>query len=177
MEMKCNKVGCGVRSSKLKKCSKCLSAFYCSRECQIADWNDGHKKACPILKEKYESGKGKLDKKKATLERTVATDYIMQNLLDFHRKALAKKLMLPNCVVVANFAIVDTEKTDIYPIEVFYEKEIYKHPFCVEGEIDPSLFRMRTSHQICTVPSFIAIVVQPSYISAFVVPAFPGLHN
>ena len=28
------------------QCSRCKLAFYCSRECQVKDWKDGHKKLC-----------------------------------------------------------------------------------------------------------------------------------
>lgn len=31
-----------------KRCSRCQSAWYCSRECQVADWK-GHKPSCDIL--------------------------------------------------------------------------------------------------------------------------------
>lgn len=39
----CCKVCNKVASS---KCSKCFQVFYCSRNCQIADWKAGHKSAC-----------------------------------------------------------------------------------------------------------------------------------
>lgn len=29
-----------------QKCSGCSSVFYCSRNCQIADWKKGHKNEC-----------------------------------------------------------------------------------------------------------------------------------
>lgn len=29
-----------------QKCSGCLSIFYCSRECQVKDWKNGHKNEC-----------------------------------------------------------------------------------------------------------------------------------
>jgi MYND finger len=32
-----------------KWCSRCVCVRYCSRECQVADWRDGHKKICPAL--------------------------------------------------------------------------------------------------------------------------------
>lgn len=31
---------------KLKKCAGCLSVRYCSKTCQLADWNNGHKTTC-----------------------------------------------------------------------------------------------------------------------------------
>ncbi|KAA1473184.1 hypothetical protein DENSPDRAFT_262857 [Dentipellis sp. KUC8613] len=30
----------------LKKCSRCHIVFYCSKECQVAGWKDGHRKTC-----------------------------------------------------------------------------------------------------------------------------------
>lgn len=29
-----------------QKCSGCQSVFYCSRNCQVADWKNGHKNEC-----------------------------------------------------------------------------------------------------------------------------------
>ncbi|KAJ7644848.1 hypothetical protein FB45DRAFT_1053501 [Roridomyces roridus] len=33
----------------LKQCSRCQSAFYCSKECQSQDWAAGHRKLCRAL--------------------------------------------------------------------------------------------------------------------------------
>ena len=35
-----------LRSQKLLKCSRCKGIVYCSKECQIADWKNGHKIDC-----------------------------------------------------------------------------------------------------------------------------------
>ena len=40
---RCN--SCGVLGTKMKKCSQCKSACYCSPECQRRDWNN-HKPTC-----------------------------------------------------------------------------------------------------------------------------------
>jgi hypothetical protein len=40
---------CGARCKDLKPCSACHSAWYCNRECQVADWGKGkhgHKPFC-----------------------------------------------------------------------------------------------------------------------------------
>ena len=41
---------CGIKASDLRKemkvCINCLDAVYCSRECQVSDWKDTHKKEC-----------------------------------------------------------------------------------------------------------------------------------
>ena len=36
---------CGEKSEKMKKCSACKQVRYCSKDCQLEDWN-GHKKSC-----------------------------------------------------------------------------------------------------------------------------------
>ncbi|KAJ6447810.1 hypothetical protein C8R47DRAFT_443395 [Mycena vitilis] len=44
----CDNMKCGLLMAKneLKCCSTCLSAAYCSRECQIVDWRDAHRGEC-----------------------------------------------------------------------------------------------------------------------------------
>jgi hypothetical protein len=37
---------CGKLDVNMKKCSRCTLRFYCSKECQIKDWNIGHKNIC-----------------------------------------------------------------------------------------------------------------------------------
>lgn len=37
---------CGVTGNKLQKCGKCLSMWYCSKECQRLDWHARHKDLC-----------------------------------------------------------------------------------------------------------------------------------
>jgi len=41
---------CEKTGDDLKRCIKCHSAVYCGRECQIQDFNLGHKKDCKLLK-------------------------------------------------------------------------------------------------------------------------------
>lgn len=38
--------GCGNRLKALHKCSGCAKAAYCSRDCQVKDWKEGHRKVC-----------------------------------------------------------------------------------------------------------------------------------
>ena len=35
-----------AKFDQLKKCGRCQSALYCSKECQIADWDPHHKANC-----------------------------------------------------------------------------------------------------------------------------------
>ena len=41
---------CQKKHEKMKKCSQCKNAYYCSRECQVKDWKK-HKKVCKKHKE------------------------------------------------------------------------------------------------------------------------------
>jgi hypothetical protein len=45
--MACRKGGSG----KVLKCMKCRCVVYCSRECQVLHWTDGHKAVCKDCKE------------------------------------------------------------------------------------------------------------------------------
>lgn len=45
---------CGSAGN-LKKCKACKKAFYCSRDCQVADWKGGHKSLCKQLRAKVAS--------------------------------------------------------------------------------------------------------------------------
>ncbi|KAF0697871.1 Aste57867_11454 [Aphanomyces stellatus] len=37
---------CGAVGDGLLRCSLCLSAYYCNRDCQVQAWKQGHKKTC-----------------------------------------------------------------------------------------------------------------------------------
>ena len=39
----------------LKRCGECSSSFYCSSECQIYDWKNGHKKRCKMITDHREA--------------------------------------------------------------------------------------------------------------------------
>ncbi|KAJ7203547.1 hypothetical protein GGX14DRAFT_461451 [Mycena pura] len=44
----CDNVECSAmrKDDELLRCTACRNAFYCSRECQAADWASGHRKLC-----------------------------------------------------------------------------------------------------------------------------------
>ena len=44
----CYNKKCMVKHVRLKKCKRCLSAFYCSRKCQKFDWNTNHRNVCVL---------------------------------------------------------------------------------------------------------------------------------
>ena len=55
MREKCNHSSCTKTRSDpgvtLRECSVCHAVKYCSRECQVAAWKEGHGKICKTLKE------------------------------------------------------------------------------------------------------------------------------
>uniref|UniRef100_A0A7S2PP54 MYND-type domain-containing protein n=1 Tax=Leptocylindrus danicus TaxID=163516 RepID=A0A7S2PP54_9STRA len=42
----CGKTYAELGMKQLKKCTRCMNAFYCSVECQRTQWRAGHKEAC-----------------------------------------------------------------------------------------------------------------------------------
>lgn len=48
---------CLQQSEKLLRCTGCQRAFYCSKECQAADWRVAHRTSCKILKMLTKVGK------------------------------------------------------------------------------------------------------------------------
>ncbi|KAJ7150673.1 hypothetical protein C8R46DRAFT_1198238 [Mycena filopes] len=46
----CDNLQCAkiLPKTAFKRCSGCEYAHYCSKECQSADWRDGHREGCPI---------------------------------------------------------------------------------------------------------------------------------
>ncbi len=52
---------------KIMRCERCKCVGYCSRECQLTDWEDQHKKQCKKLRKEREAGntKGQLEKFKS----------------------------------------------------------------------------------------------------------------
>ena len=43
---------CLENEKELYWCSKCKASSYCSRDCQVNHWNNGHKEACKTLRKK-----------------------------------------------------------------------------------------------------------------------------
>lgn len=58
----CNQCG---SPHELKACSRCYSAFYCSRECQTLHWSASHKKKCKKEKIAYEKYQDELERNRA----------------------------------------------------------------------------------------------------------------
>ncbi|KAG0232834.1 hypothetical protein BGW42_007843 [Actinomortierella wolfii] len=50
---KCALPGCRLMKEDLKQCSKCKSAWYCSKQCQVEDWKS-HKTTCRELYDTHE---------------------------------------------------------------------------------------------------------------------------
>lgn len=51
---KCNK----CQKQAYKRCSKCKSVWYCSRECQVGDWPQ-HKEKCKRITKEFEEAQEK----------------------------------------------------------------------------------------------------------------------
>ncbi|KAJ7061857.1 hypothetical protein C8F01DRAFT_146986 [Mycena amicta] len=51
----CDNAECGVVGDKrqLKRCAGCRDAWFCSRECQKADWRHGHRKNCKTMRDAF----------------------------------------------------------------------------------------------------------------------------
>ncbi|KAJ7216806.1 hypothetical protein C8J57DRAFT_1732434 [Mycena rebaudengoi] len=47
----CDNLECGDRflKAQLRRCSKCLTSYYCSRDCQALDWRAGHRLVCQAI--------------------------------------------------------------------------------------------------------------------------------
>lgn len=39
----------------IKRCVRCKGAFYCTRECQVKHWKNGHKKMCTVREQEEEN--------------------------------------------------------------------------------------------------------------------------
>jgi len=50
--IRCNREGCTQTHPNMQRCSGCRLANYCSRECQMQDWKNGHKQQCRASKKK-----------------------------------------------------------------------------------------------------------------------------
>ncbi|KAJ3284012.1 hypothetical protein HDU79_008594 [Rhizoclosmatium sp. JEL0117] len=55
-------VECG-KKEKLKRCQRCLMVYYCSTDCQKANWQREHKIVCKMMKETMTAGDSKLKAK------------------------------------------------------------------------------------------------------------------
>lgn len=66
----------------LKQCSRCKQAFYCSRECQVADWKD-HKTTCQPVGSASEA---KRSEKRGTSIQLALNDVLQKNYFDVMTK-------------------------------------------------------------------------------------------
>jgi hypothetical protein len=67
----------------LMKCKECKVAYYCSKECQVADWKS-HKKMCDVV----DSGRVSLSAFKTS--RTTASAFITSNYFDIAKEVYKK---------------------------------------------------------------------------------------
>ena len=55
LEIERHAIGCDYCSkpSPTKNCARCMSYYYCDRNCQVANWKN-HKEHCSFLKSKFD---------------------------------------------------------------------------------------------------------------------------
>jgi len=94
---------CGKEGG-VQKCSSCVAARYCGRECQVKAWRGGHKKFCAELKNifaEYEENMRSVDEalanpaaheNKYSFKPSLAFDYFLAELVTFNPRLFPTKL-------------------------------------------------------------------------------------
>ncbi|KAJ7337699.1 hypothetical protein DFH08DRAFT_877340 [Mycena albidolilacea] len=85
----CDNVECSAmrKDDELLRCTACRNAFYCSKECQAADWASGHRKLCKnALNRIHEKCPQLTFRDRNFLRALVHSDYLAgrENLLTMH---------------------------------------------------------------------------------------------
>ncbi|RDB20860.1 hypothetical protein Hypma_011970 [Hypsizygus marmoreus] len=99
---------------KLMKCSRCSSLSYCSKECQVVDWKNGHKANCKVMATERRAGIAKVVYGHAARRRDRAfhlalSKYDATRQRDFLRDQASQKYpdsSLTDLVIVINYLIV-----------------------------------------------------------------------
>jgi hypothetical protein len=94
------------RGFEFKKCGNCKSVYYCSRECQRADWAK-HKESCATLA----ATASKTKRSEEAIERTFSLRWIYQHLLDIVTLAMEANLGMGDVVFEVNFLGLDPKPT------------------------------------------------------------------
>ncbi|RXW15909.1 hypothetical protein EST38_g9949 [Candolleomyces aberdarensis] len=71
----CDNLQCTKTRAKVKRCSKCQQAFYCSERCRLEDWLSAHAQDCKEYRE------GALPKNKTSLRRRCFLAYGLSRML------------------------------------------------------------------------------------------------
>ena len=100
---------CKVCNGEAKqKCSGCLSVFYCSKNCQISDWRNGHKADC----KPFEVNENKCDEKNV---KTICVFQVKRND-KLGRYMVAARDLKAGEVLFREFAVVHGPKMVSNPI-------------------------------------------------------------
>jgi hypothetical protein len=79
----CEKLETEMDNAMLMKCQRCKVAYYCSKECQVADWKS-HKKECKAL------GNGSVSRSALKTSNTTASAFIESNYFDIAKEVYKK---------------------------------------------------------------------------------------
>ena len=86
--------------TKLKQCTKCKTAKYCSRECQSKDWKERHKKDCKEIRRLQENIRGTPAKHTFTAQLSDQPHFLKKSMdyseLHFHEGKLLLSGYQPN---------------------------------------------------------------------------------
>jgi hypothetical protein len=90
---------CNKQGDDHSQCAKCKDAWYCSRECQVADWKNGHKGICGTARTKTQ--------KAHDLEREFGISYIQNTqwelMHDIYHFTKQKNVKKQNVLVQIDF--------------------------------------------------------------------------
>ena len=94
----CDNCGKQLEKVNAKQCAACNMASYCSKECQVSDWRNGHKKQCKVL---VRNKQAKLiDPSTVT---SVGRNILMNNIISALLQATIKGFSLVDeCVILLN---------------------------------------------------------------------------
>ncbi|XP_070490459.1 SET domain-containing protein SmydA-8-like [Chironomus tepperi] len=100
---------CKICNAEAKqKCSGCFNVFYCSRNCQVTDWKNGHKNDCKPYEVKRNSKLGRY---------TIASRDLKAGEVLFREVAVVhgpKMLSNPICLGCHKALVIKSKKTDFY---------------------------------------------------------------
>ena len=96
-----------LEAGAILRCSKCKRAVYCSRECQLVDWKNGHKKDCKDIAtygvQVMNAGFGRDVKKAKQHEQNViiaGSKAFSQNIQTIMLRAILQGYSILDCVVI-----------------------------------------------------------------------------
>jgi len=121
---KCSNPSCSKRKENMKKCGNCKVVKYCSKECQVTHWKNGHKAECERFKETASERKGKhLD-----VDRTVHMKFIQDHIAEIKDFIFSTGLQIDNAVLQINF-LSTTPSYQCWDLKLFFEQKTKEDPY------------------------------------------------